>query len=129
MLDIKTPLEWISECRQSHPECFNYSNCSAIYTPNFPTRLINVCPVDGNIRLVPSTIKAIGEEYLTLSHRWTSSMYTTTQQSLESHLTRLPFEKLSGCFWHGGSILVVLGEDDDIVCGRAQLYRARSGHR
>ena len=31
--------------------------------------------------------------------------------------------------WHGGSILVVLGEDDDIVCGRAQLYRARSGHR
>lgn len=98
MLDFKTPLEWISECRQSHPECFKYSNSSAGYTPDFPTRLINVCPLDGNIRLVPSTTKAIGEEYLTLSHRWTSSMYTTTQQSLESHLTRLPFEKLSVCF-------------------------------
>jgi hypothetical protein len=98
MLDFKIPLEWIGECAKSHPECSNYSNSSTAHTPIFPTRLINVCPPDGNIRLVPSKTKAIGEEYLTLSHRWTSGMYTTTQRSLKSHLNRLPFEKLSVCF-------------------------------
>ena len=98
MRDCAKPLEWIDECNKNHPECSSYSHPGTVQTHGFPTRLIDACPEDGIVRLVPSTTKGTGKVYLTLSHRWTSGMVTTTQRSLKSHLTSLPFKRLSPCF-------------------------------
>ncbi|MCJ1377964.1 hypothetical protein MMC17_001060 [Xylographa soralifera] len=65
---------------------------------HYPTRLIDVDPKDGSIRLVTSTTEGVSGEYLTLSHRWTSNMVMTTRQCLEAHQIKLPLEKFSQWF-------------------------------
>jgi hypothetical protein len=87
MLDYSTLLGWIDECQKDHPECSDNSDSSTVHMDYYPTRLFDVSPRDGSIRLVSSITEGAGGEYLTLSHRWTSGTVTTTRRSLAAHQT------------------------------------------
>lgn len=98
VLNYNAIREWIVECTKSHPGCTNNPHSSTILTDQYPTRLIDVNPQVGSVKLVPSATGGAGRKYLALSHRWTNHMVRTTRQSLEAHQERLPVEELSQCF-------------------------------
>jgi hypothetical protein len=108
ILDPVMVFEWFGECKK-HPECSKYSNISAVHKSDFPSRLIDVNPKEGPIRLVQSKIKGTCEKYLTLSHRWKDNIVKTTQQSLCAHQKRLPLEEPSQRFRDAISITKQLG--------------------
>lgn len=89
--------------------CSEYSNLDAFHKSDFPTRLIDVNPKEGPIRLVQSAIRDTDQKYMTLSHRWKDNIVKTTQQSLCAHQQRLPLEKLDQCFNDAINITKQLG--------------------
>lgn len=89
--------------------CSQYSNLDAVHKSDFPSRLIDVSPNEGPIRLVRSAIKDTDQKYLTLSHRWMDNIVKTTQQSLCAHQERLPHEDLSEYFRDAIKITKQLG--------------------
>ena len=103
------PMEWMSECVGNHPECQGYSDSISGRIGTFPTRLIDVTPQDGLVRLVVPPRDYAIKKYLALSHRWTNDMITTTQKSLNEYQTCLPFDSMSQCFKDSVEITKQLG--------------------
>jgi hypothetical protein len=90
---------WLHECVTNHGEC------NIKYDPHFtPTRLIDVGRSGTSPRLVLTRVsRGDYAKYLTLSHRWGSSMpeaATTKTTTLTTRLSKLPIRSLPRTFQH-----------------------------
>ncbi|KAL6866438.1 hypothetical protein ACO1O0_002549 [Amphichorda felina] len=84
---------WLKECRESHP------NCSLGQTPELPTRVIDIGPLDGSETPRVFLSEGMRAEYVTLSHCWGGKISPLlTGDTLSSFQVALPYSTLPANF-------------------------------
>ncbi|KAF8865757.1 HET-domain-containing protein [Acephala macrosclerotiorum] len=99
-------LAWIHQCleacnsgEEEHKICLNHAN----QRPRLPMRVLDMSrsnEEDGDVRLKINTTDLLHGRYAALSHRWGtgSKPIITTTESVDAHISRIPFYKLPASF-------------------------------
>ncbi|KAJ2988194.1 hypothetical protein NUW58_g4108 [Xylaria curta] len=97
---------WITSCIVNH--CTPKSFCDSPNFPDLPTRVVDIGPTNGTIKLI-ETNGAKGR-YVCLSHCWgESQIITTTQSTLEQRKSSIAWDELSQTFRDAISLTRKLG--------------------
>ncbi|KDR84391.1 hypothetical protein GALMADRAFT_711074 [Galerina marginata CBS 339.88] len=102
--DICVGKSWIDECSKNH------KSCGTTVTPELPTRVLDVGMPNGTTE--PRLILSLGQAalYATLSYCWGGQVpLVTTSESLNQHLSCLPFATLPQTFKDAVTVTRQLG--------------------
>jgi hypothetical protein len=69
-INIQQIKDWLHECEKSHTNCIRRSHCTWV-----PTRLLDLDPEDGMMKLIETGESRPIVPYATLSHRWGNFEY------------------------------------------------------
>jgi hypothetical protein len=83
-------LAWLHQCLNSHSLCNN--SISNDHDDWFPTRLLDLTPPDGTVRLIETEKTTPRGAYITLSHCWGTkgNVLKMAQSTLEDFKRKLP---------------------------------------
>ncbi|PMD31506.1 HET-domain-containing protein [Hyaloscypha variabilis F] len=94
---FKLAKRWLSSCLDKHERCRRQDDSNR---ENMPTRLVDVSPIYGDVRLVETREMTSPAPYICLSHCWgdASKQVTTTRLTLEERKYGMAWDALPQLF-------------------------------